>query len=62
MNRTTLDTRKRYVYKLIASPVGRLKLVASDDGLAAILWEQDRPGRLEFTGPATWLETKSRPR
>ena len=26
------DTRKRYVYKVIDSPVGRLTLVASDDG------------------------------
>ena len=52
MNRTTLDTRKRYVYKLIASPVGRLKLVASDDGLAAILWEQDRPGRVRLNAGA----------
>ncbi|HEX3701721.1 MAG TPA: methylated-DNA--[protein]-cysteine S-methyltransferase, partial [Vicinamibacterales bacterium] len=31
------------------SPVGRLKLVASDDGLAAILWENDRPGRVPLT-------------
>ena len=27
------------------SPVGTLTLVASDNGLAAILWENDRPGR-----------------
>jgi AraC family transcriptional regulator of adaptative response / DNA-3-methyladenine glycosylase II len=35
-----------YVYKDIASPVGRLRLVASDDGLAAILWENDPPRRV----------------
>ena len=32
--------------KTIASPVGALTLVASDTGLAAILWEDDRPGRV----------------
>ena len=31
-----------YAYKLIGSPVGELKLVASDKGLTAILWECDR--------------------
>jgi methylated-DNA-[protein]-cysteine S-methyltransferase len=33
-------------YKQVDSPVGRLKLVASDAGLVAILWENDRPGRV----------------
>lgn len=28
------------------SPVGRLKIVASDNGLAAILWENDNPNRV----------------
>jgi methylated-DNA-[protein]-cysteine S-methyltransferase len=28
------------------SPVGRLKLIGSDRGLAAILWEKDRPNRV----------------
>ncbi len=42
------DTRKRYVYRMQESPVGRLTLVASDDGLAAILWENDRPGRVRL--------------
>ena len=43
---------KRYLYKWMDSPVGRLKLVATDDGLAAILWERDRPRRvpLEIDG------------
>lgn len=31
---------------IFPSPVGDLTLVASDDGLAAILWEDDRPGRV----------------
>jgi methylated-DNA-[protein]-cysteine S-methyltransferase len=30
-------------YKMIESPVGKLKLVASDKGLVAILWDNDRP-------------------
>jgi methylated-DNA-[protein]-cysteine S-methyltransferase len=37
---------KTYVSKTIASPVGRLTLVASDAGLAAILWENDNPKRV----------------
>jgi methylated-DNA-[protein]-cysteine S-methyltransferase len=32
-----------YVFKTAASPVGLLKLVASDAGLAAVLWENDDP-------------------
>jgi methylated-DNA-[protein]-cysteine S-methyltransferase len=39
---------KQHVYKMMASPVGRLKLVASDDGLAGVLWENDRPGRVRL--------------
>ena len=38
--------RKGHVYKMVDSPVGRLTLVASDQGLAAILWENDRPRRV----------------
>ena len=37
-----------YVYKLIESPVGKLRLVASDKGLAAILWENDDPRRVRL--------------
>ena len=33
-------------FKTIDSPVGELTLVASDKGLAAILWEGDDPGRV----------------
>lgn len=36
------------VYKIMESPVGTLKLVAGDAGLAAILWENDRPGRVKL--------------
>jgi methylated-DNA-[protein]-cysteine S-methyltransferase len=37
---------KQYVYRIMASPVGDLKLVGSDAGLAAILWDNDRPNRV----------------
>ena len=35
-------------YKMIDSPVGRLKLVASDKGLVAVLWENDKPNRVRL--------------
>lgn len=34
------------VSKTITSPVGELTLVANERGLIAILWENDRPGRV----------------
>lgn len=37
-----------YAFTEILSPVGQLKLVASDKGLAAILWEKDDPGRVKL--------------
>ena len=37
-----------YVYKTMKSPVGVLKLVGSDAGLAAVLWEHDRPNRVRL--------------
>ena len=49
MMKTDQRSRTRHVYKRVASPVGRLTLVATDDGLAAILWENDRPGRVRLT-------------
>src|ERR1700754_5222411 len=39
-----------YVYNFIDSPLGQLKLVASDKGLAAVLWENDDPRRVRL-GP-----------
>ena len=36
-------------YKIIESPVGKLKLVASDKGLVAILWENDSPRRVRLS-------------
>ena len=48
MAKVERNTRKRYVYKIVASPVGKLTLVATDEGLAAILWEKDRPSRVRL--------------
>ena len=47
-----------YFYKTMKSPVGRLKLVASDRGLAAILWENDDPKRVRL---AALVEDKNHP-
>lgn len=41
---------ERCVYKWVSSPVGRLKLVASGRGLAAVLWPADPPHRVRLTG------------
>jgi len=35
-----------YQYKYMDSPVGRLTLIGSNKGLAAILWENDNPSRV----------------
>jgi methylated-DNA-[protein]-cysteine S-methyltransferase len=48
MAKVTRATQKRHVYTRVQSPVGRLTLVATDDGLAAILWENDRPQRVRL--------------
>lgn len=39
-----------HVFKTMQSPVGEIKLVAGDRGLAAILWENDDPKRVRL-GP-----------
>src|SRR5580704_4181962 len=36
-------------FKTIDSPVGKLKLVASDKGLVAILWKNDKPHRVRLS-------------
>lgn len=36
-----------YFYKTMKSPVGLLKLIAGERGLAAILWENDAPARVK---------------
>lgn len=37
-----------YYFKIMDSPVGQLKLIASDNGLAAVLWENDDPKRVRI--------------
>jgi methylated-DNA-[protein]-cysteine S-methyltransferase len=37
-----------YVFKMIVSPVGKLRLIASERGLSAILWEKDDPRRVNL--------------
>jgi methylated-DNA-[protein]-cysteine S-methyltransferase len=50
MNRNAAkETKMSYYYKITKSPVGNLKLVATDKGLAAILWENDNPKRVRLT-------------
>jgi methylated-DNA-[protein]-cysteine S-methyltransferase len=39
---------KHLVSTIMPSPVGALTLVAGDDGLAAILWENDAPDRVRL--------------
>lgn len=39
-----------YVYKVMGSPIGKLKLVAKGSKLSAILWEHDKPNRVRL-GP-----------
>jgi methylated-DNA-[protein]-cysteine S-methyltransferase len=36
----------KYHYKTVKTVIGELKLVATDQGLAAILWENDKPNRV----------------
>jgi methylated-DNA-[protein]-cysteine S-methyltransferase len=48
-----------YSFKTMDSPVGKLKLVASDRGLAGILWENDRSWRVPHLKGAT--EDKAHP-
>jgi methylated-DNA-[protein]-cysteine S-methyltransferase len=51
-------SRTSYSYKTMKSPVGELKLVASDKGLAAILWENDDPLRVRLS---PLVENKNHP-
>ena len=45
-------TRQRYVSRTVDSPVGPLTLIASDAGLAGVLWPNDRPGRVRLEARA----------
>ncbi len=58
------QVQKRHVHKFVDSPIGTLTLVATDEGLAAILWHNDRPRRVpldvgaEDTGHPVLVETE----
>jgi len=49
MSKSMTAKSTTYVSKTIPSPVGHLTLVASDAGLAAVLWENDSPRRVPLT-------------
>ena len=49
MNRPAPRTSPRHVFKTMDSPVGKLTLVGTNDGLSAVLWENDRPGRVRLS-------------
>jgi len=46
----------QYYSKSLKSPIGLLKLVASDEGLAAILWENDDPKRVRLGEPVEKID------
>jgi methylated-DNA-[protein]-cysteine S-methyltransferase len=48
-----------YVYTIMPSPVGELKLIAGDKGLAGVLWENDKISRVPHLQSA--VEDKSCP-
>jgi methylated-DNA-[protein]-cysteine S-methyltransferase len=39
-----------HFYKIVPSPVGKLTLVANDQNLVAILWENEKPNRVRMPG------------
>jgi len=45
----TQEKAPAYFYKTMKSPVGELKLIATNRGLAAILWENDNPKRVPLS-------------
>lgn len=47
---------KVYFGKVIASPLGPLRLVASEDGLAAVLWKGDTPRRVPLGEAANAMD------
>ena len=46
MTKRPQRVKPRFSYKVMRSPVGALTLVATEQGLAAILWENERAGRV----------------
>ncbi len=53
-----MKAKMNYSYKIMPTIIGKLKLVASDKGLAAILWENDKPSRVRL---GTLTEDKNHP-
>src|SRR4051812_12745944 len=53
-----MKANKNYVYKFMPTVLGKLKLIASNSGLAAILWENDKPTRVRL---GTLTEAKNHP-
>jgi methylated-DNA-[protein]-cysteine S-methyltransferase len=51
MTTANCSNERRLVCKWLDSPVGRLKLVATDRGLAGVLWENERRNRVRFNAP-----------
>jgi len=47
---TIMTTTTRYTYRLMNTPVGTLRLIASDKGLAGVWFERTRPGRAQPRG------------
>ena len=56
--KTANKTGKTYTYKTTKTPAGTLKLIATDQGLAAVLWENDKPARVQL---APLVEDESHP-
>jgi methylated-DNA-[protein]-cysteine S-methyltransferase len=44
----TAHTARTYACTTLPTPVGERKLVASNQGLAAVLWENDKPNRVRL--------------
>jgi methylated-DNA-[protein]-cysteine S-methyltransferase len=52
MNTAAVHTGKAYAAKTIDSPIGRLRLVATDDAIAAIFFETSRPIEMHVVAEA----------
>jgi methylated-DNA-[protein]-cysteine S-methyltransferase len=47
-----MESVTKLSYKTMPSPLGELKLIGSDRGLAAVLWKTERPDRVPLEEPA----------
>lgn len=46
MKKVALHAKPEYAYTVISTPIGELRLVGSERGLAAILWKKEKAGRV----------------